>query len=320
MFLTIFLLIYGGAHLYVFLKAKTALGFGAKTGILVVVGLLLMVFAPILTRQLERPGLEPAAAVMAYIGYTWMGLLVLFFYISITIDVLRLLVYLAGLITAKNFSNLTSVSLYHFLVPLILSASFVIYGFFEAADIRTERITIETSKIPHEIGSFKIVQISDIHLGIIVGEGRLKKILEIVKREEPDLLVSTGDLVDGEMCNLTGVVNMLKEIEAPFGKFAVTGNHEFYAGLEKALAFTKDAGFTILRQETSTIGGFLNVVGVDDGEARRFGGTGNPSEEELLSGLRSSNTDLIWARALSVFLTFSSPATPTKDRSFLSAW
>jgi predicted MPP superfamily phosphohydrolase len=291
-FLLIFLLVYGGLHLYMYLKAKAALGFGSKTGVFVVIWLLLMIFAPILTRQLERPGLEPAAAVMAYIGYTWMGLLVLFFCISIVIDVLRLLIFLSELLTSKNFSSVTGVSLYHFLVPFVLSIGIVIYGFFEAADIRTERIRIETSKIPPEIGSFKIVQISDVHLGIIVGERKLKKILDIVKREEPDLLVSTGDLVDGEMCNLTGVVNMLKEINPPYGKFAVTGNHEFYAGLDKALAFTENAGFTILRQEASTVGGFLNVVGVDDGEAKRFGGTGNLSEKELLSGLPQENFTL----------------------------
>lgn len=292
-FLLIFLLVYGGLHLYMYLKAKAALGFGAKTGILVVIWLLLMVFAPILTRQLERPGLEPAAAVMAYIGYTWMGLLVLFFCISIVIDVLRLFIFLTGLLTSKNFSSVTGVSLYHFLAPFVMSVCIVIYGFFEAADIRTERITIETSKIPEEIGRFKIVQISDVHLGIMIGEGKLKKILEIVKREEPDLLVSTGDLVDGEMCNLTGVVNLLREIDPPYGKFAVTGNHEFYAGLDKALAFTEDAGFTILRQEALTVGGFLNVVGVDDGEAKRFGGTRGVSEKELLSGLPQENFTLL---------------------------
>jgi predicted MPP superfamily phosphohydrolase len=293
MFLAIFLLVYGGAHLYVFLKARAALGFGAKAGFLLVIWLLLMVFAPILTRTLERPGLEPAALVMAYIGYTWMGLLVLFFCISITIDVLRLLVYLAGLISAKNFSSLIRMSPYNFLVPLILSACCVIYGFFEAAHIRTERITIETSKLPQGIDRVKIVQISDIHLGVIVGEGKLKKILDIVKREDPDLLVSTGDLVDGEMCNLTGVVNMLREIEPPYGKFAVTGNHEFYAGLDKALAFTEDAGFTILRQETAEVGGFLNVVGVDDGEARRFGRAGNITEQELLSQAPQENFSVL---------------------------
>jgi predicted MPP superfamily phosphohydrolase len=293
MFLLIFLLVYGSLHLYIFLKAKAALGFGMGTGIFVVLFLVLMVFAPILIRMLERPGLEPVARVMAYVGYTWMGILALFFCISILIDLLRFLVWLGGLITAKDLSSITSVTLLHFLVPFLLSIGFVIYGFFEARDIRTERMTIKTSKLPEEIGRLKIVQISDIHLGVILGEERLNTILDIVKREKPDLLVSTGDLVDGEMCNLTGVVKLLREINPPYGKYAVTGNHEFYAGLDRALAFTEDAGFTILRSDASTVGGFLNIAGVDDHETKRFGDSKNVTERELLSGLPQGNFTLL---------------------------
>ena len=292
LFLLIFLLVYGGLHLYMFLKAKAAFAFGTKISIYVALFLLLMVFAPILIRQLERPGLEYVARVFAYIGYTWMGILVLFFSISIVIDLCRFLVYLAGLITQKNFSILTSITPYHFLIPFLLSLGIVIYGFFEARDIRIERVTIKTSKLPKEISRLKIVQISDVHLGVIVGEDRLKTILDIVKEENPDLLVSTGDLVDGEMCNVTGAVRLLREIDPPYGKFAVTGNHEFYAGLDRALAFTEDAGFTILRAEGITVEGFLNIAGVDDGETKRFGVSKKVSERELLSGLPQENFTL----------------------------
>jgi predicted MPP superfamily phosphohydrolase len=292
MFLLIFLLVYGSLHLYIFLKAKAALGFSMGTGIFLVLFLLLMVFAPILTRIFERPGTESIARLIAYVGYTWMGILALFFCISILIDLLRFLVWLGGLITAKDLSSITSVTLLHFLIPFLLSISIGIYGFFEARDIRTERMTIKTPKLPEEIGRLKIVQISDIHLGVIVGEERLKTILDIVKREKPDLLVSTGDLVDGEMCNMKGLVRLLKEINPPYGKFAVTGNHEFYAGLDRSLAFTEDAGFTILRSEASVVGGFLNIAGVDDHETKRFGDSKNITEKELLSGLPQENFTL----------------------------
>jgi hypothetical protein len=293
MFLLIFLTVYGSLHLYFFLKAKAALGFCMGTGIFLVLFLLLMVFAPILIRMLERPGLEPAARVMAYIGYTWMGILALFFCISILIDLLRFLVWLGGLISAKDLSSMTGATLLHFLVPFLLSIGVVFYGFFEAGDIRTERMTIKTSKLPEEVGRFKIVQISDIHLGVIVGEERLKTILDIVKREKPDLLVSTGDLVDGEMCNMAGLVRLLKEINPPYGKYAVTGNHEFYAGLDRSLAFTEDAGFTILRSDVSTVGGFLNIAGVDDHETERFDASRNVTEKELLAGLAQENFTLL---------------------------
>ena len=293
LFLLIFLLVYGGLHLYMFLKAKTAFAFGTKTSISLLLFMAIMVFAPILVRLFEKPGFEHVARLIAYIGYTWMGILFLFFSISILIDFCRLLVYLAGFVAQKDFSNLTSIAPYHFLIPFLLSIFITTYGYFEAKDIRIERMTIKTSKIPEEISRLKIVQVSDIHLGVIVGEEKLKKILELVKKEEPDVLVSTGDLVDGEMCNLTELVGLLKDIKSRYGKFAITGNHEFYAGLDRALAFTEDAGFTILRAEGITVAGFLNIAGVDDPAGKPFGLFKDISEKELLSKLPQENFTLL---------------------------
>jgi predicted MPP superfamily phosphohydrolase len=292
-FLLIFLLIYGGLHLYMFLKAKTALAFGTKTSICVLLFMVIMVFAPILVRLFEKPGIEHVARVMAYVGYTWMGILFLFLSISIVIDLFRFIVYLAGLITGKYLLSIISITPYHFLIPFLLSISITIYGFFEARDLRIERVTIKTSKLPEEVGRLKIVQISDIHLGVIIGEERLKMILDIVRKENPDLLVSTGDLVDGEMCNLTQLIGLLKEINPQYGKFAITGNHEFYAGLDRALAFTEDAGFTILRAEGIAVEGFLNIAGVDDPAGKPFGLFKDISEKELLSKLPQENFTLL---------------------------
>ncbi len=292
MFLLVFLLIYGGLHLYMFLRARAGLGLGTKTSVYFAAFLMLMVFAPILTRLFEKPGVESIARAIAYVGYTWMAILFLFFSVSIVIDLLRLLVYLGGSVIGRGFPGFTTVGLYHFLIPFGLALAISFYGYFEARDIRTERITIQTSKLPQDIGRLKIVQISDIHLGVVVGEGKLKRILDIVRKENPDILVSTGDLVDGEMCNLLEAVRLLGEIDPPYGKFAITGNHEFYAGLDRALAFTEDAGFTILRGDALTPGGILNIAGVDDPEAKRFGSANNVPERELLSGLPEENFTL----------------------------
>jgi predicted MPP superfamily phosphohydrolase len=75
----------------------------------------------------------------------------------------------------------------------------------------------------------RIVQISDVHLGLIVGKSRLTRILRQVRDARPDILVSTGDLVDGQMDNLEKLADMFQSIPAKYGKFAITGNHEFYA-------------------------------------------------------------------------------------------
>ncbi|MGB8657826.1 MAG: metallophosphoesterase [Candidatus Zixiibacteriota bacterium] len=293
LFLLIFLLLYSGLHSYMFLRARAALGFGTTTSIGVLLFMVLMVFAPILARVFERPGLESVARLFAYVGYSWMAILFLFFCISLVVDFGRLLTFLAGAVAGKDLSYLTRMSVYHFLVPLLLSLGTAVYGYFEARDIRTERLTITSAKIPADVGRIKILQISDVHLGVMVGEEKVEKIIQIVKRENPDVLVSTGDLVDGEMSNLSGLIGLLKEVNPKYGKFAITGNHEFYAGLDKALAFTKDAGFTMLRGERLTVAGFLNIAGVDDPAGRSFRTSTQISEKELLSGLPQENFTLL---------------------------
>ena len=126
---------------------------------------------------------------------------------------------------------------------------------------------------------------TDVHLGLIVREGRLQKILDKVKEAQPDILVSTGDLVDGQIDDLTGLAELLNEIHPPFGKFAVTGNHEFYAGLDQALRFTEKAGFTVLRGEARDVAGFVTIAGVDDPTARYFGAVRGAPEPRLLAGV-----------------------------------
>ena len=284
LFLLTFFIIYGGMHLYAFLKAKAAFAFGAVTGLSLILFMLMMVLAPVIVRYSERLGFELFARIAAHIGFFWGGILFLFFSASVVIDLYRLAVYLAGLILQIDFSAISPSAKYSFFVPLLLSLCITIYGYFEARDIRTERIFIKTSKIPAEIGRLKIVQISDVHLGLMVREDRLNRILDKVKAEQPDILVSTGDLVDGQVCRLNGLEDLLKAINPRYGKFAITGNHEFYAGIENARCFTENAGFTFLRGEGVTVAGMINIAGIDD-PAGRYYGLKDISEKGVLSKL-----------------------------------
>ena len=157
------------------------------------------------------------------------------------------------------------------------------FGYYEARTIRTETVAIRSTKIPEEIGTLTIAQISDVHLGLIVRHKRLKRILNAVRRTNPDILVSTGDLVDGQIDNLTQLAELLQTVNPPYGKFAITGNHEFYAGLDQALHFVQTSGFTVLRGETYDVAGIITVVGIDDPTGKRFGLYRGVSESTLLS-------------------------------------
>lgn len=282
LFLLIYLSIYGGVHLYAFLKLKRGFALGLHAYLILAIFMILMVVAPIAVRIAERHGHEALARGLAYIGFTWMGLLFIFFSASLFFDIYRLLHFLARMLTQRPLEDFT-LSLRNFCTLAILfSFAAVIYGYFEALHIRTEHVTVKTSKMPEKIDRFRVVQISDVHLGLIVGKSRLKRILRQVKNARPDILVSTGDLVDGQMDDLEMLTDMLQNIPTKYGKFAITGNHEFYAGLDRALAFTQKAGFTILRGEGLTVSNLINVAGVDDPARKRYGPDRAVSEKALL--------------------------------------
>ncbi len=175
LFLFTFFLIYASIHLYAYLKIKAAFAFGITTSIFLISFMVIMVFAPIVIRLSEKQGLEFFARLMSYAGYTWMGLLFLFTSASIIIDIYHFLIYLSGLILRKDLIAFIPSSRISFFIPLILSILIAIYGSFEAKNIRTERITIRSPKIPESTGRLRIVQISDVHLGLIVRKERLEK-------------------------------------------------------------------------------------------------------------------------------------------------
>lgn len=284
LFLLAFFLIYGSMHLYAFLKARAALAFSASAAISLILFMLIMTLAPVIVRYSERFGFELFARIIANIGFIWGAILFLFFSASIIIELYRLIVYAGGLTVQRDFSRIMPSARFSFFIPLTLSLCIAVYGYFEARDIRTETFRITTPKIPEAMGPLRIVQISDVHLGLIVREERLKLILDKVKTANPDILVSTGDLVDGQVCKLNGLTDLLKEINPKYGKFAVTGNHEFYAGLENARCFTENAGFTFLRGKGLTVAGMINIAGVDD-PAGKYYGFKDIAEKEVLSNL-----------------------------------
>lgn len=286
LFFLFFFTIYGGAHVYVFIRIKAAFPLIStlqQAGLILL--MLFMIPAPILIRVLERYGQESTACLLSYVGYIWMGILFLFVVMSIFFDIYRLLIYLAGRISRTNMSSLIVPPLYLFVIPLAFSVAVNAYGYFEAKNIRTEQVTILTAKIPPEVGRLRIVQISDVHIGMIIREKRLENIATAVRRAEPDILVSTGDLLDGQIDNIASAADVLREIRPKYGKFAVMGNHEFFAGIAAALAFHERAGFLVLRGEALTLGGLISIAGVDDATGRRFDQYQGGSEKMLLAKL-----------------------------------
>jgi predicted MPP superfamily phosphohydrolase len=263
-FLTLFFFLYSLLHFYVFVRFRAALAPSPLAAIVLTLFMVVMIIAPLLVRVSESAGWTLLARVTAFVGFTWMGLLFLLVCVLIVTDVYRLVLYVLAFASGWDLPFLSLSLKSYFVVSLIAVAVIAVTGWFSARNIRVGHITIPTSKISPAVGRVRIVQISDVHLGLIVREDRLRRIMAKVKDARPDIFVSTGDLVDGQMNDLRGLAQLLGAVSPRYGKFAVTGNHEFYAGLDQALDFTRKAGFRVLRGEAVTIPGVINIVGVDD--------------------------------------------------------
>ncbi|WP_020675267.1 metallophosphoesterase [Geopsychrobacter electrodiphilus] len=282
LFLIIFLFIYSGVHLLaIWACYPLLLGHGALT-LLAAIWTLLMVTAPAAAHFLDKTGHESSARALAWIGYSWMGFVFYAFCFSVLLAFWQCGVWL----TAFVFPQALACSIYGAqtaLVILLLTLTIGIYGIFEARSLRIEKLNILTDRLPAGRASLTIAQVSDMHLGMLRRDEELGQVVSQLKVLNPDLLMATGDIVDAQISHLDGLVNLWQQIQPPLGKFAVTGNHEVYAGLQQSIDFLKASGFSILRNASIEVMPGIQLMGVDD----PAGSGSQPDELELLRSLRS---------------------------------
>jgi len=283
-FLFFYFIAYGGAHVYLFMKLGRAFSLSTKKKLLITTVLAALFIAPLLARNLEAANLYRCAELFSGSGYLWMGLLFLFITAAASIDMLNLCCRRTGL-------NISAKSL--FLISAAYTLTIGIYGYYEAKSITAEHLTIKSNRIPPNVGRIRIVQISDIHIGQIVRESRIKAIIDLIKAASPDMLVSTGDLVDGHQKHFSGLESFFLEIKPKLGKYAIFGNHEYYVGIEQSEKFMKDAGFKVLKNENFELGGLITVTGVDDSRNRAAKALNTVIERKLLESAAKGEFKLL---------------------------
>ncbi|MBI5195518.1 MAG: metallophosphoesterase [Nitrospirae bacterium] len=219
----------------------------------------------------------------------WVAVIVFFASVGILLNLFNIVIRASSIILRKNsIRTILFPQAVSFFITVFFTITLTVYGYFEAQNLQVEKLTVKTSKLPPGVGKLTIAQISDVHLGIIVRENILDKVLKIIIDAKPDLIVSTGDLVDGEVSHITYLTGRLKTVNSRLGKFAVTGNHEFYGGIENTVKFMQDSGFTVLRGEGVNIQNLINIAGIDDSAVKDFEPAENvpkKSVRKIISGL-----------------------------------
>ncbi len=226
-------------------------------------GFALMRFAP---RGVSSP--------VMWVVYTWLGLM---FYLLLLFGVSDLV--LVAMAVARRLGAGASVDAERRvalarIVAGVVSTLAVGLGGLGLANVLGQtavaRVRVPLAKLAPGTKPYRLVQVTDIHVGPTIGEGFIREIVARVNALDPDCIVITGDLVDGSVAQLGALAAPLEGLRARDGVFFVTGNHEYYSGVDEWLAFLRALGIRVLRNERVAVGP-IDLAGVDDWSAHSFG-------------------------------------------------
>lgn len=134
-------------------------------------------------------------------------------------------------------------------------------------------VEVPLAALPRALEGLRIVQISDLHVGPLIGARYLESVVSRVEALAPDLIAVTGDVADATVAQLAGQLGALRRLRAPLGAYFVTGNHEYYWGAEPWVRQMAELGLTPLLDENRVVergGARLLVGGVTDPAAPSF--------------------------------------------------
>ena len=149
------------------------------------------------------------------------------------------------------------------------------YNAFKAPQITDYTLTL--NNLPQEADGYKILFLSDLHISSPISKSDVEAIVALTNQENADLIVITGDLVDGSIESLKDRTDILFKLKARDGIYAVSGNHEFYSGYEAWLKYFSQGGFKFLENKAAVIKDdkqrqrpLFNLSGVSDKNSRNI--------------------------------------------------
>jgi uncharacterized protein len=283
-FLSVVLCVWTAMHVYAFWRIASLPWIAAYLSrrALAILAVALWASYP-LARILGARHWDALAGPLEWAGAAWIGVLFLIFSALLVVEVGTV----GGWLLPRLAPTLRSGAV---VVALVLSGLALVQGL-RPPVVRDYEVRL--AGLPPERRRLTLVEVSDLHLGTLLGRRWMESLVGRVNALQPDLVVVAGDLVDGNVDRVEPLLDVLRTVRAPLGVWAVTGNHEFYAGLERSVRLLESAGYTVLRDRWAEVVPGLVLAGVDDLTARRQFGLGNQSIQKALAGRPPGATVLL---------------------------
>ncbi len=295
LFLSIMITLTGSAHYYVWsrLVRDPGLPLGVTRGLGY---MLIFLFVAIpgtlfLRRSAFGSSLGAVTDGLVWVSMTWMGLLL---FLTLALGVADLARGVWQVARAWGDAGPLDPERRQAVARLVAGAAAFVGGSLGLSALRSglarvqvRRIEIPLSRLPSALSGTRIVQLSDVHVGPTIHRHFIETIVAQCNALAPDLVVITGDLVDGSVEELREHTAPLAQLRAKYGTFFVTGNHEYYSGAEEWCTELERLGVRVLRNERVSIGdegSSFDLAGVDDHSAKGFGGGHGEDLPKALAG------------------------------------
>jgi predicted MPP superfamily phosphohydrolase len=242
-------------HLYVGWRLWALPVFDSPTGHrYLLLGLAALYVSYPLGRMLYHHGWPRLGTAIEYGGGLWMGTLVLLLAALGVVDLLTLYGHVFKPWVVPLRSGAIGVA-------LVLAFVAWVGGYVRP---RTVELEVELSNLPPAADGLVVAHLTDLHLGALIGEKRLRSVIAQIEGMKPDLVVVTGDLVDGDAGTVETMVPALQTLKAPLGVYSILGNHEIYAGADRCRQLMRDSGQVVLDNEAAEVTDGLWIAGVPD--------------------------------------------------------
>ncbi len=203
------------------------------------------------------------AKVLTFIGFSYMIVMLYFFLSFLLIDAVRIINWIF------HFSSdgLQQVRLWAFVGTSVLVFVAMIVGNYKFNHPAVVNMQVEVNKSTQN-KTLKIVAVSDLHLGVSIDKKKLKEYVKLINAQQPDIVLMAGDISDRATQPLIEqhMEEELRQIKAPMGVFAISGNHEYYSESPYSTGefLQNKCGITLLRDSVTLVNNSFYVVGRDD--------------------------------------------------------
>lgn len=276
-------------NFYLFSRTKAFFPAGQATGWILRVLFWVLAFSYVIGRFAERGGPEWMATFFVKAGSWWLGAMLYLTLFFLLADLLRGLNSLFHVTDIFRFSWNSDKGRIALIVVYALTAIVLAFGYYNAKIPAVRNLEINVDK--HLSGGpQRLVLVSDLHLGMMISNGRLETLVNAVNSLQPDIVLMAGDVFDEDPGPVirNNMGDLLKNLKARQGVYAVSGNHEYYGNEAEARKYLEDHGIIVLSDSTVILPGGIVLVGRQDIIGQQMSGKARKSIAELLNGVDKS--------------------------------